>query len=147
MRGKRELSVAKSALDKDMIKRYDDAILENERLACKSIDEFSASAKELLVLSKERSKKKREATRARRDELAVACENLRSRISWYLNVIGTSAASAASLAQRSSLKGAMKMRLAYGKKRVSLLEKYEKAEAEYSKAQSYMLPEEKVKVG
>ena len=147
MRGKRELSVAKSALEKDMIKRYDDAILENERLACKSIDEFSAYAKELLKLSKERSKKKRESSRARRDELVVACENLRSRISWYLNIIGTGAASAASLTQRSSLKGAMKMRLAYGKKRISLLEQYEKAEAEYKKAQSYMLPKKKDKVG
>ena len=147
MRGKRELSVAKNASDKDMIKRYDEAILENECLACESIDEFSASVKELLPLLKERSKKKRELTKDARYELTLRCENLISRISWYLNVIATSTAGAVSVAQKDSPKSAMKMRLAYSKKRVALLEKYEKAEAEYKKAQSYMLSEEKDTVG
>ena len=147
MRGKRELSEAKGASEKDLIRLYDNSISENERLACLAIEELSASAKELLTLSKERSKKKRAQSLDAMKELVLKCENLKSHVAWYLNVMSTSAASAATMAQRSSLAGAKKMRLAYGKKRVSLLEKYEKAEAEYEKAMCRMSPSEKDMVG
>ena len=140
MRDTRELTVIKNASDKDLIKRYDESISENERLACKAIDDFSASAKELYKLTQERSKKKRAKNEGAMNELVQKCETTKSHIAWYLNMISTSAASAALVAQKTSLGNAKKIRLTYGKKRVSLIEKYEKVEAEYEKARALMLP-------
>jgi len=144
MRGKRELLMRKNASDKELIKRYNSAISENQALADGALSEYSALIKELSVLSKERSKKKREQSQSAMPELTSRCEALRSRILWYLNLISTSAEGAALVAEKKSLKAARKMRIANGKKRVEFIEKYEKAEAEYKRVCSLMPAEVQV---
>lgn len=144
MRGKRELLMRKNASDKELIKRYNSAIAENQALADGALSEYSALVKEVSLLAKERSKKKREEVRDVMLELSSRCEALRSRILWYLNLISTSADSAALTAEKKSLKAARKMRIANGKKRVSFIEKYEKTEAEYKRVCSLIPAEEQV---
>ncbi len=144
MRGKRELLMRKKASYKEQIKRYESAISENQALAESALGEYSAMARNMSSLSKERSKKKLAQVRCEMLSLSERCEAERSRILWYMNLISTSAESAALVAEKKSLKAARKIRMAYGKKRVAFVEKYEKAEVEYVKACALIPAEEKV---
>lgn len=141
MRGKRELLMRKSTVDKDLIRRYDASVAENTALSEGALDELRSLTGELSAFAKERSKKKREENKPTVEDLVLRCDNLLSRISWYMHLVKTGADGIVQMLDKTSPKEAKKKRIVYGKQRVAFLEKNEKAEAEYKKVCGLLLAE------